>query len=142
MLIFEMILVLLFGAALLSMLARRINMPYPTFLALGGMLVAFVPGAPRLDLPPDLILALFVAPVLLDAAHDSSLRDLRDNWRPILSLVLVAVGLTTMAVAVSSMTGLSPREHCRASEGYAGIYSPAVSVTWNVRPHRTICGTW
>jgi CPA1 family monovalent cation:H+ antiporter len=50
-------------------------------------------------LPPELILALFVAPVLLDAAYDTSLRDLRDNWLPVSSLVLVAVGLTTMAVA-------------------------------------------
>jgi NhaP-type Na+/H+ or K+/H+ antiporter len=37
--------------------------------------------------------------VLLDAAYDSSLRDLKDNWRPVSSLVLVAVGLTTLGVA-------------------------------------------
>ncbi len=65
-------------------------------------MVAFLPGMPRLDLPPELILALFVAPVLLDAAHDASLRDLRENWAPILSLVMVAVGLTTVAVAVAA----------------------------------------
>jgi Na+/H+ antiporter len=99
MLIFETILALLFGATILSVVARRANVPYPTLLALGGALIAFLPGAPRLDLPPDLILALFVAPVLLDAAHATSLRDLRQNWRPVLSLVLVAVGLTTIAVA-------------------------------------------
>lgn len=101
MLLFETILVLLLGATLLSALARRANIPYPTLLALGGALVAFIPGTPRFDLRPDLILALFVAPVLLDAAYDSSLRDLRDNWRPVSSLVLVAVGLTTIAVALA-----------------------------------------
>ena len=100
MIIFETILLLLFGAALLSILAGRIGVPYPTLLALGGVALALIPGTPQLDLPPDLILALFVAPVLLDAAHDTSLRDLRTNWRPVLSLVLVAVGLTTIAVAV------------------------------------------
>jgi Na+/H+ antiporter len=100
MLIFETILALLLGATLLSGIARRAGIPYPTLLALGGAAVAFIPGAPRLDLPPDLILALFVAPVLLDAAHDTSLRDLRNNMRPILSLVLVAVGLTIAAVAL------------------------------------------
>jgi CPA1 family monovalent cation:H+ antiporter len=100
--IFETILGLLLGASLLSMLAQRINVPYPTLLAVGGALVAFLPGMPRLDLPPELILALFVAPVLLDAAHDASLRDLRENWAPILSLVMVAVGLTTVAVAVAA----------------------------------------
>ncbi|AJO78651.1 MULTISPECIES: cation:proton antiporter [Pseudomonas] len=100
MFIFEAILVLLFCAALLSMLARRLNVAYPTLLALGGIGVALIPGTPRLDLPPDLILALFVAPVLLDAAYDTSLRDLRKNWRAVLSLVFVVVGLTTATVAV------------------------------------------
>ncbi len=51
-----------------------------TFLAIGGMLLAFVPSGPSWTLEPDLALALFVAPVLLDAAFDTSLRDLRDNW--------------------------------------------------------------
>ena len=102
MLVFETILGLLLGATVLSGIARRLNIPYPTLLALGGALVAFIPGAPRLDLPPELILALFVAPVLLDAAFDASLRDLRDNWGPLLSLVVVAVALTTVAVAFAA----------------------------------------
>ena len=100
MLIFEILLGLSLGATILSAIAKRANIPYPTLLALGGAVVAFLPGAPRLDLAPELILAVFVAPILLDAAHDTSLRDLRDNWRPVSSLVLVAVGLTTVAVAV------------------------------------------
>lgn len=97
--VFESVLALLLVAALLAMAARRLDLPYPTLLAVGGVLVALLPGTPQLDLPPDLILALFVAPVLLDAAHDTSLRDLRANWAPVLSLVLIAVGLTTIAVA-------------------------------------------
>ena len=53
-------------------------------------------------------LALFVAPVLLDAAYDTSPRDLRDNWLPVTCLVLVAVGLTTAAVAIvaHALTGM------------------------------------
>lgn len=99
---FEMILALMLGAALLSMIAGALAVPYPTLLALGGVALAFVPGLPDLGLPPDLILALFVAPVLLDAAHDMSLRDLKRSWKPVLSLVLVAVGLTTLAVAIAA----------------------------------------
>jgi monovalent cation/hydrogen antiporter len=102
MLVFETILGLLVGATILSLIARRVNIPYPALLALGGALLAFVPGAPRLDLPPELILALFVAPVLVDAAYDTSLRDLRDNWGPLSSLILVAVGLTTITVAFTA----------------------------------------
>jgi CPA1 family monovalent cation:H+ antiporter len=97
---FEWIIGLLLGAVVLSALARRLNVPYPTFLALGGMALAFVPSGPRWMLEPDLALALFVAPVLLDAAFDTSLRDLRNNWLPVSTLVLVAVGLTTASVAV------------------------------------------
>ena len=94
---FEWIIVLLLGAVALSALARRIKVPYPTFLAIGGALIAFVPSSPSWTLDPDLALALFVAPVLLDAAFDTSLRDLRNNWVPVATLVVAAVGLTTAA---------------------------------------------
>jgi monovalent cation/hydrogen antiporter len=108
MLIFEWILGILLGAVLLSALARRIGVPYPALLALGGTVVAFIPGAPRIMLEPELALALFVAPVLLDAAYDTSPRDLKDNWLPVTSLVLIAVGLTTGAVAIvaHALTGM------------------------------------
>ena len=79
---FEVLLTLILGATLLSAFSRKIGLPCPTLLAVGGTVLAFVPGAPRLEPPPDLILALFVAPVLLDAAYDASLRDLRANWFP------------------------------------------------------------
>ena len=46
MLAFEWIIGLLLGAVVLSALARRLKVPYPTFLAIGGMLLAFVPGGP------------------------------------------------------------------------------------------------
>lgn len=100
--LFETIIVMMFGATLLSVLAKRINVPYPTLLALAGAIVTFIPGTPRIDLPPEVILALFVAPVLLDAAFDMSLRDLRRNWRPVTSLVVIAVGLTTVLVAATA----------------------------------------
>lgn len=96
---FELALAIMLGAVLLAALARRIRAPYPALLALGGAALAFVPGAPTFTIAPELILALFVAPVLLEAAYTSSLRDLQDNWRPVSTLVFVAVGLTCAAVA-------------------------------------------
>ena len=96
----EQILALFLAAVILAGLARRAGAPYPVFLALGGVLLAFIPGAPAFTLPPELALALFIAPVLLDAAYDASLRDLKDNWAPVTGLVVFAVGLTTVAVAV------------------------------------------
>ena len=87
---FEWIIGLLLGAVGLSALARRIKVPYPTFLAVGGALLAFAPQTPSWTLEPDLALALFVAPVLLDAAYDTSLRELRNNWLPVSMLVVSA----------------------------------------------------
>jgi Na+/H+ antiporter len=97
---FEWIIALLLGAVALSALARRIEVPYPTFLAVGGVLLAFVPSGPSWTLEPSLALALFVAPVLLDAAYDTSLRDLRAHWVPVSTLVFLVVGVTTAVVAV------------------------------------------
>src|SRR3954471_5478547 len=91
---------LVLAAVLLAAAARRVGVPYPVFLAIAGVLLAFLPGAPSFTVPPELALALFVAPVLLDAAYDTSPRDLRDNWVPVTGLAVVAVGLTTIAVAV------------------------------------------
>ena len=97
--LFELAIAVLLAAVLLAALARRIRAPYPALLALGGAGLAFVPGAPKVSIAPELILAIFVAPVLLEAAYTSSLRDLQDNWRPVTTLVFVAVAVTTAAVA-------------------------------------------
>src|SRR3981081_2327217 len=96
----EVLVGLVLAATILAAAARRGGAPYSLFLALGGAVLAFVPGAPTFPVLPELALALFVAPVLLDAAYDASPRDLRDNWAPVTGLVVVAVGLTTIAVAV------------------------------------------
>src|SRR5687767_873832 len=99
MLIFEWILILLAGAIVLTACARRLKLPYPSMLALGGVVLAILPNHPELRLEPELTLALFLAPVLLDAAFDTSLRDLKRMWIPVTCLVVIAVGITTLAVA-------------------------------------------
>ena len=96
----EHLLGLFLAAVLLAAGARRVGAPYPVFLALGGALLGFLPGVPSFSVPAELALALFVAPVLLDAAYDASPRDLKDNWAPVAGLVIFAVGFTTVAVAV------------------------------------------
>jgi len=96
----EQLLGLFVIAVMLAGAARRVGAPYPVFLALGGAALALIPGTRTFTVPPELALALFVAPVLLDAAFDASPRDLKDNWAPVASLVVVAVVLTTVAVAL------------------------------------------
>ena len=100
--LFELTLVLLLIAVALTALSRRLEIPYPSLLALAGVGIAFVPGAPTIEIDPELALALFIAPVLLDAAYDTSLRDL-NRYR--LSLVLLALGAVIFTTAVVALVG-------------------------------------
>jgi monovalent cation/hydrogen antiporter len=133
----EQLLALFVAAVILAAGARRLGAPYPVFLAIGGALLAFLPAAPSFTLPPELALALFVAPVLLDAAFDASVRDLRDNWAPVTGLVVVAVGLTTAAVAVVART-LMPSMPWAPAIALGAIVAPpdAVAATAVLRPLR------
>jgi monovalent cation/hydrogen antiporter len=97
--LFELVIALLLVGAILALWSNRAGVPYPAALSLAGALVALIPGVPVVTLDPELALALFVAPVLVDAAYDASPRDLRDNLGPVSSLALIMVGLTIIAVA-------------------------------------------
>lgn len=140
---FELTLALLLGATMLSGIARRLRLPYPALLALGGAALAFWSKLPDVYLDPNLALALFVAPVLLDAAFDTSLRDLKDNWLPIGSLVVFSVITTTIAVAGMGHW-LMPGMPWGAAIALGAIVAPpdaaaAVAVLRNVRlPHRVL----
>ncbi len=98
--VFEVVIALLVGGAVLAAVARQIGVPYPSLVALAGAGLALIPGLPTMALDPALALALFVAPVLVDAAFDSSQRDLRANWRAVTGLALGAVALTIAVVAI------------------------------------------
>src|SRR5688500_2662871 len=98
--IFEVVIAMLLIGAALAAVARRIGAPYPALVALAGASLALIPGVPTLTLDPVLALALCVAPVLVDAAFDSSQRDMRTNWRAIVGLALGAVALTIVVVAL------------------------------------------
>jgi CPA1 family monovalent cation:H+ antiporter len=97
--LFELVIALLFAGAVFALWSDRLGVPYPALLALVGALIALVPGAPSVTLDPELALALFVAPTLLDAAYDASPRDLRRNLWPLVGLAVVLVLLTVVTVA-------------------------------------------
>jgi len=140
---FETLIGLLLVAVALAAAARRVGAPYPAFLALGGAVLAFVPGMPAFTVEPELALALFVAPVLLDAAYDTSPRDLKDNWAPLVALVVVSVGLTTIAVA-GVARALVPAMPWAAAIALGAIVAPpdaaaATAVLRQLRPpHRIL----
>jgi monovalent cation/hydrogen antiporter len=97
--LFQSILTLLMLSVLLLQASRRLHIPYPTMLAVAGVLVAALPWAAALSFDPGLALALFIAPAILNSAFDFPLRAIRTYWLPLLALAVVAVLVTTAAVA-------------------------------------------
>jgi Na+/H+ antiporter len=97
----ELVLIsLLVSVSVLAAAARAVDIPYPIVLVLGGLVMGFVPGIPEVELQPELVLVIFLPPLLYSAAFFASLRDLRYDIR---SISLLAIGLviaTACAVAV------------------------------------------
>jgi CPA1 family monovalent cation:H+ antiporter len=94
------LLAILGSAAVLMVLAYRMKIPYPILLVVGGAGIGFIPGLPQVDLAPEAVLVIFLPPLLYSAAFFSSLRDLRDNVRPIGLLAVGLVICTTLGVGV------------------------------------------
>lgn len=93
---------LMVAVAGLSVLARSIDVPYPILLVLGGLVLGFFPGLPEVELPPELVLVLFLPPLLYHAAFFSSPRELRADLRAISTLALALVPATMVAVAAAA----------------------------------------
>jgi len=93
------LLVLLLAVAGLAALASVLRVPYPIPLVLGGLAIGLIPGVPDVRLAPELVLLLFLPPLLYAAAFFSSLRELRANVGPISLLSIGLVILTTAGVA-------------------------------------------
>jgi monovalent cation/hydrogen antiporter len=91
---------LLLAIAALLVAAPALHVPYPILLVLGGLALGFIPGVPTLQLPPELVLIAFLPPLLYSAAFFTSLRELRENIRPIGTLAIGLVLATMTAVAV------------------------------------------
>ncbi|MBB1092911.1 Na+/H+ antiporter [Rhodopseudomonas pseudopalustris] len=105
-LIFLILLAVLAGTALL---ARRFHVAPAILLLLAGIVLAFIPGMPAIQLPPDLILLLVLPPLIYSASVAMSWREFRSNLRPIGLLAIGCVIFTACAVAVAThyLLGLS-----------------------------------
>lgn len=90
---------LLVAVAALTWLAQRIKIEYPILLVIGGLLLGFIPGLPRLELRPDVVFLLFLPPLLYYEAYNSSLRDFKAYLRPIVLNAVFLVIATIAAVA-------------------------------------------
>jgi len=91
---------LLIGVAGLGALARMIDVPYPIVLVIGGAALGFIPGIPDFVLNPDVVLLVFLPPLLYGAAFFADFQQMRRNLRPIMLLSIGLVLATMVAVAV------------------------------------------
>jgi monovalent cation/hydrogen antiporter len=97
----EMLLLgLMASVVALNTLSRFVHVPYPILLVIGGLVLGGLPGIPDVQLDPDLVLILFLPPLLYSAAFFSSLRDLRADLRGISMLSIGLVLVTIFAVAI------------------------------------------
>lgn len=105
--LFESILTLLLLAIVLLQVSRRLNIPYPTMLALAGVGVAALPWAPVIHIDSNLVMTLFIAPAILDAAFDFPTRALKRFWMAFIALAVLAVIITAAAVAWAAVAWAS-----------------------------------
>ncbi|MCI0583268.1 MAG: cation:proton antiporter, partial [Chloroflexi bacterium] len=96
------ILAILAVVTVLYELARRIAVPYPTLFVIGGLALGVIPGLPKLALEPELVLLVFLPPLLFGAAIDTPVRELRANIAPLLRLSVGLVVFTMVLVAIAA----------------------------------------
>jgi Na+/H+ antiporter len=99
---FQIFLILLAALAGTALLARRINVAPAILLLLAGIALAFMPGIPSLELPPELVLLVVLPPLIYSASVAMSWREFKFNLRPIILLAVGCVIFTAFAVAAAT----------------------------------------
>ena len=97
-------LLLLLFVVVFGLLARRLGLPYPIVMVIGGLLLGFVPGIPNVRLNPDLVFLVLLPPLLYAAAWTTSWRDFRFNFVSIFLLAFGLVGFTVVGCCPACAT--------------------------------------
>ena len=99
---FQIFLILLAVLAGTAVVARRLNAAPAILLMIAGIALAFVPGMPATQLPPELVLLMVLPPLIYSAGVAMSWREFRWNLRPIILLAVGCVVFTAFAVAAAT----------------------------------------
>ena len=118
---------LLIAVVVVATVADRLRVAYPILLVVAGLVVAVLPLAHRVSLQPDLILLVFLPPLIYDASLDTSSRELHTHWRPIL-LLAVGLVLATMTLVAVVFHLLVPQSTWGEAFALGAIVSPPDSV--------------
>lgn len=92
-----LIMSLMIGA---SGIAEKIKLPVPVLLLLVGIFIGFLPAIPDIELNPEIVMLLFLPPLLYDAAFNISFKDFKTNLNTISTLAIGLVFITTLGIAV------------------------------------------
>jgi monovalent cation/hydrogen antiporter len=114
---------ILVAIAGLSALARRLSIPYPIVLVLGGALFGFVPGVPAVKLDPSVVLVVFLPPLVYASAFFANLGDFRANLRGV-TLSSIGLVLVTMVAVAAVAHALIPALPWSAAFALGAIVSP------------------
>jgi Na+/H+ antiporter, bacterial form len=98
----EAVLILLGIVGVLAVISARLRVSFPIVMVLGGVVIALVPGLPSLNLDPDLILYVFLPPLLYSAAFRFPWDEFRSNMRPILAMAIGLVLATMVCVGYAA----------------------------------------
>ena len=126
---FELIVVLLAAAIPLVLLAERLGVAYPIVLVLAGLGVGFIPGLPAVVVPPDLILVIFLPPLLFSQAVSAPTRAFRVFATPILRLAFGLVVVTAAGVAAVTHA-LVPTLPWAAAVAFGAVVAPTDEVAF------------
>ena len=123
----ELLLALLLVVAVLVTISRRIHVPYPVLLLIGGLVVGLIPGIPPLELDPEIVFLVVLPPLLYVAAFLTPIRDFRANLKNISSLAIGLVAASAAVIAVIAMA-LVPGMSWPLATALGAIVSPPDAV--------------
>jgi Na+/H+ antiporter len=95
-------LLLLFFVVVFGLLARKLRIPYPIIMVIGGLVLCFIPRIPEITLDPDLIFLVVLPPLLYSSAWATSWRDFRYNIASVSLLAFGLVAFTVIGVALAA----------------------------------------
>lgn len=119
---------ILFLVVICTAIAERINVPYPLLLVIAGLLVGFIPTLPNWHPPSEIVLPLFLPPILFAAARLVSWQDIKNNLLEISLLSCVLVVSSAIGIAFSLHT-LAPIFSISAAFVLGAIISPTDSIS-------------
>jgi monovalent cation/hydrogen antiporter len=104
----QLFIFLLAAVAVLAAIGSRSHIPTPVVLVVGGLVLGLVPGLPAPRIDPDVVLFVFLPPLLYFAGFSSSAYELRDNALPIglLAIGLVLATMVAVAAVAHAVVGL------------------------------------